>query len=60
MSIDWEKIAKVGVYGLYTEIIGQLAVRCRVRRTWAYRIYEEIIDMGFELGTIACVFDVFR
>ena len=48
------------VYGLYAESIGQLAVRQRVRRAWAYRIYKEIIDLGFELGAIACVFDVFK
>ena len=42
------------------EIIGQLAVRYRVRRAWAYRVYKEVIDLEFILGVIACVFDIFR
>ena len=50
-----------GVNGLYAEIIGQLAVRHRVTRAWAYRIYKEVIDLEFKLGAIfACVFDIFR
>ena len=49
-----------GVNGLYAEIIGQLAVRYRVRRAWAYRVYKEVIDLEFILGVIACVFDIFR
>ena len=32
-----------GVNGSYAEIIGQLAVRYRVRRAWAYRVYKEVI-----------------
>ena len=45
---------------LYAEIIDHLAVRHRVTRAWAYRIYKGVIDLGFKLGAIACVFDVFR
>ena len=46
----------MGIYGLYAETIGELAVRHRVRRAWAYRIYKESTDLGFELGTTAWVF----
>ena len=42
--------------GLHAEIIGQLAVRHRVTRAWAYRVYKEVIDLEFKLGAIACVF----
>ena len=44
-----------GVNGLYAEIIGQLAVRYRVRRAWAYRVYKEIIDLEFKLGVVVVV-----
>ena len=48
-----------GVNGLYAEIIGQLAVRHRVRRAWAYRIYNEIIDLRFRSFFILCLFSAF-
>ena len=38
-----------GVNGLHAEIIGQLAVRHRVTRAWAYRIYKNVIDLEFKL-----------
>ena len=49
-----------GVNGLHAEIIGQLAVRYRVRRAWAYGVYKEVIDLEFKLGSISCGFDIFR
>ena len=42
----------MGVYELYAESIGQLAARHRVSRAWEYKIYKEIIDLGFELGML--------
>ena len=41
--------------GWYAEIIGQLAVRYRVRRAWAYRVYKEVIDLECKLGAIVVV-----
>ena len=34
-----------GVNGLHAEIIGQLAVRHRVTRAWAYRVCKEVINL---------------